>query len=511
MAQQLKRIVEESFERGYNDENKPENLRTKNGVFMADILNAFIDDNKLKQRKGFVAIGDASKVKPVLGQARHEPHGGSKYILRAINNAGDTQSVIEGWSGTGNWAELTSATTQTASSRHEFVTVNDSTYIFNESTDTVLKTANGTSASTVAAIPKGFQGRWFHNFFFVIGVIGQESRLYFSDVNTPETFDAMNGFIDVNPGDNEPIAGLAVLKDELLIFKASRVWSLTGFGTSDFTLTDLGERVTGVGTESRRSILETGNDVYYLSNQGRTPHFRSIRRTAEGTMVDGGIISNAISTSMERIVTSNIDEACAVFDGRSIWFSVATGSDTTNKELFVMDTVTGGWTRHTGINANVMHISTISGVPLIYFGDSTATGLSYVLNNVATNDNGVAIDCQVLTPYYNPQPGFKAKYKYIYITADVDDDLDLDLDFSRDGFTLDDLATVPLDNPGAIFDNIIVGTSRFGSSAVVKKRVNGAGGNAYFMQYRFRNNTLDKELVLRGWEIFYKMRGLRAA
>ena len=107
--QNLQRISERNFILGYNDKDKPEDLRKPDGsVYMADIRNAFIEENKIMKRTGYSAIGDAPVSKAILGQNKHEPSGGTKYILRARNNAGDTQSVIEGWSGSGNRTALTS-------------------------------------------------------------------------------------------------------------------------------------------------------------------------------------------------------------------------------------------------------------------------------------------------------------------------------------------------------------------------------------------------------------------
>ena len=508
MVQNLKRITEISFENGYNDKNKPEDLRRGKKIYMADIKNAFIEENKIVKRKGYSAIGDAPVSKLVLGQARHEPSGGSKFILRARDNAGSTQSVVESWSGSGNWATLTGATSQTAGAEHEFVMAENATYIFN-GTDTVLKTTNGTSTSTVAAIPKGQDARWCHNFLFVIGVTGNKSRLYFSDVNTPETFDAINGFIDINTDDNEDLVGLGALKDTLFIFKPTKVFSLTGYGTSDFTLGDLSDFAAGgVGTESRRSIVETGNDVYYISFFGDTPHFRSILRTREGFFVDRGIISDVITGTMDRVVKSRISQTAGVFDGRRVWFSVVT-SGSTNNEVLVLDTETMGWTRLTGVNASVINNSTISGTLDLYFGSSTANGKSYHLDT-STNDDGSAIDFLVDTPMYSPQPGYKSRFKYLYITADIGTDIDIDLDNSPDGFTFDDLATISLTGEGAKFGAAIFGTSKFGATTVARERVDYAGGSAYYMQYRFRNNTADEDVSIREWELFYKTRGLRA-
>lgn len=505
MAQLLRKISETEFVKGYNDKDKPENLRKG---YMADLLNCFIEQNKIVKRKGYSLVGNTPVSKPILGQARHEPSGGSKYILRARDNSGSTNSVVESWSGSGNWATLTGASSQTAGAKHEFVLASNATYIFTDAGNTVLKTTNGTSTSTVAGIPAGKDARWFHNFLFVFGVSGNKSRLYFSDVNTPETFDAVNGYIDVNPGDNEDITALAVLNDELLIFKNTRIWSLTGFGVSDFTLTNLGERITGIGTDSSRGIVETGNDVYYLSYRGKTPHFRSIQRTKFGQLVDAGIISDDISGTMDRLVTSRSSQVAGIFDGRKVWWSVPTDASTTNNEVLVYDTLSQGWTRHTGINANVFHISTISGEVQLYFGESGNNARSYKLDTT-TNDNGVAIDFQVKTPLYAPVEGVKSRFKYLYMTGDVETDVDVDIDYSPDGFTLSDLGTISFTGAGAMFGSAIFGTSKFGATTVARDRLDFAGGQAYYMQYRFRNNVLDEDVSIREWEIFYQPKHIR--
>lgn len=511
MAQDLKRIVENNFYKGYNDRDKPETLRfPQDGIFyMADIKNGFIEENKIIKRAGYQPIGDYLIANRILGQDRHEPFGGAKYILRAINNAGDTNSQIEGWSGTGSWTALTGATSQTADARHEFATAQSATYIFNDANDPVLKTTNGTTATTVAAVPAGIGGMWFHNYFFVYGVASNPDRLYFSDINTPETFDPVNGYIDVNPGDNEPIVAIAVLSDELLIFKPSRIWSLTGFGTADFTLDDLGERVTSIGTWAQRGVCSTGNDCYYISYRGDVPHIRSARRTEEDNVIDGGIISDQITGTMERVNTVQISKTVMEFDGRRLWVALPVDGATECNEVVTYDTLGGGWTRHTGINIADMHMSTITGEARLYFGSSEEDGKSHLMGQ-GRNDDGDAIDFEVRTPYYAPQPGYQSRYKYLYVTADADTDTDVDVYISKNGFTDSYLATIDLTGLGAKFGFAIFGTSKFGDTVLVKQRLDYAGGTAYYMQYIFKNDEADTNVVLRDWEIFYQQRGLRA-
>ena len=208
------------------------------------------------------------------------------------------------------------------------------------------------------------------------------------------------------------------------------------------------------------------------------------------------------------MVTSQLANTAGVFDGRRIWFSICT-TGTTNNEVIVMDTLTNGWTRMDGINASVMHTSTISGARAVYFGSSTANGKSYHLDT-STSDDGSAIDFLVDTPAYQPSPGHKSKFKYLYMTADSSSDVDLDIDYSPDGFTFGDLATMDLTGLGAAFGTAIFGTSKFGSTTLVKSRINTAGGTHYFVQYRFRNNAASTAVTLREWEIMHKIRKLRA-
>jgi len=506
MAQSLKRIIERNFYLGYNDRDKPEDIRdTANGViYMALVKNGLCDEGKIIKRNGYTQIGNNANLYKIMGQDRHEPNGGSKYILRAVSNGTNIQ--IEGWSGSGNWVALSGATTLTAGAEVNFVMANNATYIFN-GVDTVLKTTNGTSATAVASIPKGTDAIWFHNYMFVWGVTSFLDRLYFSAIGDPETYSGTTGFLDVNKGDNEYITTCTVLKDELMILKPSRFWSLTGFGTTDFTLDDLGERSTSIGTKAPRSVVSVGNDAYYLSYRGSVPHFRSIKKTEDGQIVDGGIVSDPITGTMKTLNLSQISKVAGEFDGRRIWWGIPTGTSTENNTVVVYDTINKGWTLHTGINPSVIHISSIGGTTDIYFGSAEADGKSHKLLAGKTDD-GDAIAFEVRSPYYNPQPSYKSRYKYLYLTGETTG-ANVDVYYTRDGFEDILLKTIPMVNKGALFGYAIFGYSLFGWQTIAKSRVNFAGGPAYYMQYVFKNSELNKDVVLREWDVFYYDKGLR--
>ena len=502
MAQKLKVIRENNFSHGYNNKVKAELLEPG---YCADALNCFLDDQKIKKRGGYSIVGnDVDKDFGILGKGELKMADGTQYLLRARNKDA-SNSLIEGWVGSGNWTTLTSGDSQTKNLKHEFVMANDALYIFN-GTDAVLKTENGTSVSTVAAIPVGKSAKWFHNFFFVFGVSTNPDRLYWSTLNTTETFGG-DDYIDVNPNDGDSIVGLAVLNDKLLIFKKHRIWSLSGFGVTDFTIADLGERLTGQGAQSLRSIVETENDVYYLSDSGGIPHFRSLRRTIYAETVGAGLASNAVEGTMSDLSTTYLGNCAGIFDGRKIYWAVTETGDTYNELVLVYDTVTDAWTRHTGMNASCWIQSDIVSNPKIYFGEASASSNTFVLDS-SESDNGSTIDMQFKTPMYKPSPESKNKWKYLYVSTDVDSGSTLTIDYSPDGFTFEELAEINLTGSGSTFPAIF--PFKMGATTAVTKRIDSAGGTSYKIQYLFKNNTADETVTVKEFEVLYKPRGLRA-
>jgi hypothetical protein len=499
MAQTLSVIRADNFSKGYNDSLKPE-LLTKD--FCADALNCWVNSWGISKRNGYSLAGDDVEVeKPILSLAPTKP-GGTDYLHRARNIADGTKSTIEYWDGTGDWTAVTGATTQTVNKDHWFITAKDVLYIGND-TDDVLKSTNGTSTAVVADFPTGVDARWFHNYMFVVTAAG---RLYWSNLNDPETWTA-DDYIDINPNDGDEVVGLGILKDELFIFKKNRIWALTGYGASDFTVDDMGERLTGIGTQSKKSIVEASNDIYFLAHSGDIPHFTSIVRTRYGQIVAGSVISDEIEGSMKRMVKSKLGNCAGVFDGRRIWWSVTT-SGSTNNEVFVYDEPTKGWTRHTGINASCWVVSPIVGNKKVYFGESGNNALVYVLDS-STSDNGTAIDMQFKTPMYNPFPEAKCKWKYLQIACDVSSDATLDIDYSRDGFEFSDLDELNLTGSSGVLP-FTLDSGRLGTATILRKRIDWAGGNTHKIQYLFRNNTATDNVTIREYQLMYKPRGLKA-
>lgn len=499
MAQNLQVIRETTFSRGYSDKYKPELLPKD---YCAKAQNCWVDNQAVTKRTGYTEKGtDVDISKPIIDIDTAKFSDETNFLIRARNNTAGTNCVVETWNGTGVWTSL--AASQTASKPHVFVVAKDACYVIND-TDTVLKTTNGTTTSTVATFPKGIDAKWFHNYMFVLTGAG---RLYWSTLNDPDTWDTVNDFIDINPNDGDTPVGLGILKDELFIFKQNRIWSLTGFGTADFTVDDMGEKLSGLGAVSRKSIVEAPNDIYFVSSPGGIPQISSVMRTAEGFIIGGSVISDNIEGTMDDLVNAKLSNAAGMFDGRKIWYAL-TKTGSYNNLCVVYDIPTKGWTSHVGINASCWTRSDVGGQYENYFGEASNTAKSYLFDS-STSDNGETINMVFESRMYNPIPEKKCKWKYLHLACDVDSDATLDIDFAKDGFDFNDLATLTLAGSSGVLP-FTLDSDKLGTAAIVRERLDWAGGTAYKMQYRFANDTDSDSIAIREYQVMFKPKGLRS-
>lgn len=489
MASNLKIFREQLFGKGYNDKIEPEFLREG---YLADALNCFIRAETIEKRTGYSTVGDDLGDTFIQGLKGVRFADGTKELLCVRNG------TIYKWTGSGNWTNLGGTLSTTA--QVDIVVANNKAYFF-DGTNTV-PSYDGTSVATVAAIPKGLYAKWFHNQLYVGGISGSPNNIQFSDLGDPEDFSTgQSGTLAINPNDGDYITGLGILNDELMIFKSQRVWSLTGFGTSALTLSNLNERLSGFGTLSHRSIVNTGNDLLYLGFLGDIPHIRSLRRTREANIIDGGIVSDDIEGTMNGLNKAQLSLVAGVFDGRNAWFAVPNGASTTNSLVVMFDTITKGWVRHTGINAAVWDSFVVSNTPQIYFGEAGTNSLVYVMDT-STSDNGTSINFSITTRRYGgDKPESKKKWKYLYVSAEEVGDYDITIDYSQDGFTYDNLGTLNLTGTGAVFDNIVLDTSKLGSTDVKKKRFSIPKLKSYYTQFQMYDDSATSSVKIRDWEV----------
>lgn len=484
---------------GYNDTDPPEQL--PKGV-LAVAKNCFCRSSEAVKRTGYSTIGNDLGSSACQGIKGIEFNNGTREILAIFNG------VVYKWTGTGDFSQISGTYTLKTSGLIDIVMANNAVYFF-DGTNTVPK-YNGSTMTTVGTIPVGSFARWFHNQLHVSGILNDINAFKSSTIGDPETFTGgTSSDIDVNANDGDLITGMKELKDELFVFKKNRVWSISGFGTTALTSDDVNENLTGIGTYSHWAIINTGNDLLYPGFTGGKPVIRSLKRTQYSTIVDGGVLTYGIETTMNALNKSNFAKACSSFDGRYAWFFFCNGLSTYNNIAVTLDIETldnkhKGWSHHTGINAAAIDNFAISGsLSKIYFGEASADSKAYVMDT-SKSDNGTAIDFEIWSRRYGgDEPEIKKKWKWLWLWAKETGDYDLTVDYARDGFNFDNLGTLNLSGTGSVLDTMVLDTTRLGSTDVKKKRFTISKSRHHYIQFKFYDSSTTSEVTLRNWELKY--------
>ena len=161
---------------------------------------------------------------------------------------------------------------------------------------------------------------WGTNRLIAAGVTNATDTVYFSDILDPSSthWSAANR-IRVGAGDGEPITGMAMWTETILVvFKRTRIWVVDitpSVSVSNFTINIV---PTAYGCVFHRTITTVGRDLWFLSNDG----VRSLSRTLQG---DENEVSQPISLPIKNytnlITDTWLELTCAIyFQGRYLLF-----------------------------------------------------------------------------------------------------------------------------------------------------------------------------------------------
>jgi hypothetical protein len=497
--QNLNEYADSVFPLGFNDKFPPEELPKG---YCVTAQNCFLEERKIIERTGYSLAGnDTNENSAILGLGYLEV-GAIKHIIRVANDSSGTFGYIRYWAGSGDWVWISTATL-TASVPVELETANGAAYLTN-GTDSVYKW-DGTTLSAVAAFPRAFFIKWFHNYMFAFKTTANKSRLYFSNLGDPDTWGASD-FIDLEPNDGDEGTGMAVLGDELILAKNNVLKSFSGWTLDSFTVADVNEKLNNYGTPSHRSFVNIGNDLLFLSYAGDIPHFRSLKRTQFAENIYGGIISDDIEGTMNGLSKAELDKACGVYDGKRVRYFVPNASSTTNDLGLFYDVTSKGWTKHTGINASCALIAPVTGTPVIYFGEARSESLVYQFDS-SNSDNGSSIDFQFETRRFLSDRFRKTKFKYLYVEAETIGNVDVNIFTSIDGFDYDSQGVINLQSTSSTFP--ITFDSRMGSNSLVRKRYELGYPPRFTIQLKFTKNDILARATIRDYVFRGYPRNLR--
>jgi hypothetical protein len=210
-----------------------------------------------------------------------------------------------------------------------------------------VRSWNGASFSTLAAVPKGRVAVWFTNRLIVAAVDGAPDTVYFSDL-----LDATAGYdatkqIRVGAGDGDPIVCLVPWTKTLLaVFKRSSIWVINCDPQATVGQMTVDEVPLRIGCAARRGAVRVGADVWFLANDMTV---RSLARIMDGADNDvAQPLSYPIADELEVINRTVADLACCTMYGSRFLLAFpsynATQPDTVLSFNLQLKTWEGRWT-----------------------------------------------------------------------------------------------------------------------------------------------------------------------
>lgn len=484
-------------------------------LFASNIENWIIrDSNEIELRDGLTPRGTSPQATN-LGYGVLRQANGNKFMYRVLNGGSDTSKFQYSQDGS-NWSDVTSGGSLKTGVVWHMVQANNYMYAVNGQ-DTGLR-LDGTTATQIAAMPKGTAIEWWKNFLWILGVAATPDRLYFSNENTPETWGGSD-FINVNLGDGSPGVGLKGHPGQtgrLYIGKERSVWYLTGTDSSDFAIAPLTYEH---GVISHESMIQVKNDVWCIDQEG---NIRGLYRTTEDSPFSA-LRSEQIQSTISGLNKSYLHMSSAVYFDNYAMFFVPYGVDTYNSLVLVWDTQCnsdkygksqGGWTKFTGWNIAGGVVWDATEPELYMFDSRNGNGLTYQWSG--TNDNGVEITGKYETKIYDMgSPDRLKKWKFTYQTAPSLGSVPVKFYSSMDRFYYVLLRTFNLTGTGDKLLGITwtLGTDKLGSGGAVRQKIlmteGGQTSKGYTVQIKLEATSSTVKVKLRKFSMHYKYFGLR--
>ena len=418
--------------------------------------------------------------------------------------------TVLGWIHTGTGATTNITTGLTSNQRTRAVTFND-LFISVNGSDNPQKIDDATGADLGGSPPVSDCIAVHKDYLFLAGSDTYPSRLYYSGLDTPETWGA-NDFTDVYKDDGDKIIGLKATLDSLIIFKEYNVYILYGDTptyTEGLTLWRIKKASTDTGCVGAGSVANIGKNLVYLSRNKGIQTFGGgvTSQEVEFDSLTSVTLSRDITPTIEGLNSSRFSQAESINWDYKYILSLPNGSSTTNNYNLVYDYSAGGWTLW-NIPANCWAIFKSSGVDHLYFG-STTTGKIYRYTPTTYSDNGTAITAYYKTKDFNLGSSVNDKiFRKFYVTLNKATDYTLttqpQVDFGEVDIDEYSIGSVASDS---VFGTAVFGTDKFGAATTSVSDPNVMNARGKFINYKFTNDTLNENIRLRDVTQYFRAIG----
>jgi len=441
MSRNFYYYTKNSYTGGQNDSKEPDQLNEDECLLLQDAMTN--SKGYVQKRAGNAYVGNVlTTTDPVLGLFTFITDAGVTKELRM-----ETTSLQ--YNNSGTWTDIDTGFTTGLDTW--FTQANDKVYISNGTEDT--HSYDGSSVVDLgSSYPKAKYSAWWKNYFFLAGdaAIGgttHKNRVFFSNLGDPDTITDGTDYFDIGKSDGQAITGIYPLGEFLVIFKRKSVYIMNGTSPDSWKLSGSVNNVTSiansVGCVSAKSIVQVGNDLWFMSDDG----IRSVKRNEEGSVPLMGVVSENINTTIDSINSSAFSKVAATFFDNKVYFAMPTGSSTTNNKVMVANTrVTlenptnpHPWFTFQGWTPYCFNIHLTGGVGQLHWGDSLLTNV--VQGEIGTADVVGDIDMDIKGRMIDGgSPEMKKTFRFMKYGVKGSGDYDLSVSTSLDGttFTLQD-------------------------------------------------------------------------
>lgn len=497
-----------SFTGGQNDSSQPDQLKDNECVLIQNGITDAI--GYLEKRAGSAYVGDVSATAgKVTGLADYVTDAGTAFELR-------TKLTKLQYNNAGTWTDLSSAFTTTLDTW--MTQANNKMYILN-GTDNTFSYDGSTVTDLGASYPKGKYAAWWKNYFFIcgdaaIGATGYKSRVFFSNLGTPDTMTTGTDYFDVGKSDGQAITGIWPLGEYLVIFKRKSIYLMTGANPDAWKLSasvnNIVNIANGIGCVSAKSIVQVGNDLWFMSDDG----IRSIRKNEQGAIPLMGLVSSNINGTIDSINKSAYNKICGTFFEDKVYMAIPTGTSTTNNVVMVantritLDNPTNPhpWFTYTGWTPYVFSTHLGGDVAELHWGDSLLintvqgeTGTSDVVGTIDFDVRGKLVD--------GGNPEMQKTFRFMKYGAKGSGDYYLDVYTSTDNLTYTYRDHIYLQQ-GALWSSGVWGTSLWSTPGETKDKIAFKIGSPQ-LQIRFRNNGDSQPVVLYPYTLAVKKKKIK--
>lgn len=340
-------------------------------------------------RPGLTLLGAGAGTDKILGFG--PKHNSTKFLTRIVNGASNSKVQVYT---AGDFSDVASATLTKDRAVRTVESDNGAVYYFDADGGHNVGKYEGTTWSTVAAIPKGGFGDLWKNFMFIAGVEAYPRRLYFSNIGAHETYTGSD-YIDFP----HTITSVKGYFNKLVVCTTDEIFYIEGSIQTDFIVAGKTTYVpTGFdfGICSHESVQIVGNELWGMDMEGR---IRRIFRSSSDAIF-GGVVSQKIDTLISTFNKSQLSKVTAAFVNGYYIFFAPVGSGTENSVGAYYDTMMpvpegvpstiSKWSVLTGWTPSHLCVWAATGTLELYVGESGAHSRVYKWTGVS--DNGVAIE-----------------------------------------------------------------------------------------------------------------------